>query len=174
MRYADVTYPLSVEQIQEYLPHRAPFLLIDRVLGIKLNADPENKVGIEVRTRKNITFNEPHMVGHFPGRALNPGVLILESMAQTASMTLYPYFKDHLEIVRRSFQCILAGINGSRFRRPVVPGDCMELKSVVTKVKSSIWVFECEASVDGQKAAEAEIMANLILGEEARSALGWK
>ncbi|HTL12785.1 MAG TPA: 3-hydroxyacyl-ACP dehydratase FabZ, partial [Bdellovibrionota bacterium] len=160
------TYPFGVEEIQRYLPHRSPFLLIDRVLGIQAPADPTVRVGIEVRTRKNASFNEPHMVGHFPQRSLTPGVLILETMAQTASMSLYPYVWNRIEAFRKSFQCILAGADSVRFRRPVVPGDTMEIKTVVSKVKGSLWIFDCEATVDGQRAAEAEILANLVLDGE--------
>ncbi|MCC7440350.1 MAG: 3-hydroxyacyl-ACP dehydratase FabZ [Bdellovibrionales bacterium] len=166
-------YPLGVERIQEYLPHRAPFLLIDRVISIQAPSDPSVKVGIEVRARKNATFNEPHMPGHFPQRALTPGVLILETMAQTASMTLYPYVWRNLDVFRRSFLCIFAGANDLRFRKPVIPGDTMEIRSVVSKVKGSLWVFGCEVQVDGQRVAEAEILANLLLNDEAKALIGW-
>ncbi len=163
-------YRLNIERIQEYLPHRPPFLLIDRILEIEPkgtlgDVSAEGKVGTRVVSLKNVSFNEAYFQGHFPGFAILPGVLILESMAQTASFSLYPHMRDQLEKYRGKFQCILVGVEGARFRRPVVPGDSLRIESVVTKTRGRLWAFQCVATVDGQKAAEAEILANLILDE---------
>ncbi len=165
-------YRLNIERIQEYLPHRAPFLLLDRILEIhpvgKLNDLTEDgKIGTRVVSLKNVSFNEPHFQGHFPGFAIMPGVLILETMAQTASFSLYPYLQGQLDRFRGKFQCILVGVESARFRRPVVPGDTLKIETVVTKSRRQLWGFQCTATVDGQKAAEAEILANLILDEKA-------
>ena len=165
--------PFGIEEVKRFLPHRSPFLLIDRVLEVEMNADPRERVGIRVTARKNATFNEPFMSGHFPLRALTPGVLILESMAQTTIFSLYPFLKDHLDQLPGNFECVLSGVNNARFRRPVVPGDTMHITSRVTKCKSSLWVFECVAEVDGQKVAEAELLANALLSERIKSLVQW-
>lgn len=162
-------YRLGIDQIQKFLPHRAPFLLIDRVLEIHPKGDlgdlsSDSKVGVKVVAIKNATFNEAHFQGHFPGFAIMPGVLILESMAQAASMSLYPYLKDKIG-GEQEFSCILVGIDGVRFRKPVVPGDQLRIETTVTKGRAKIWGFHCEATVDGQKVAEADLLANLVLGK---------
>jgi 3-hydroxyacyl-[acyl-carrier-protein] dehydratase len=164
-------YRLSVDQIQKYLPHRAPFLLVDRVLEIHPTGDltdlsPNNKVGTRVVALKNVSFNEPYFQGHFPGFAIMPGVLLIEIMAQAASFSLYPYFANQaggkIEHMARNFQCILVGVDSARFRRPVVPGDTLRIETTVTKCRGRLWAFQCVISVDGQRVAEADIMANLI------------
>jgi 3-hydroxyacyl-[acyl-carrier-protein] dehydratase len=165
--------PIGIEEIKAFLPHRAPFLLIDRVMDVRINQDPKNRIGIKVVARKNATYNEPFMAGHFPLRALTPGVLILESMAQTTIFSLYPYFKDIVDELPGNFETILSGVNNVRFRRPVVPGDTMHLTSTVTKCKSSIWVFDCTAEVDGVKVAEAELMASLVLSDKLKQRVQW-
>lgn len=166
---SETKHQLDVNQIQKFLPHRAPFLLVDRILGIEptgtLGGDymgSSDKVGTRVVARKNVSFNEPHMAGHFPGFAIMPGVLITECMAQTASFAVYPYMAHDLENLARQFSCILVAIDGARFRRPVVPGDTMTIEAVVTKCRGKLWVFDCKATVDGELAAEASIMANLV------------
>jgi 3-hydroxyacyl-[acyl-carrier-protein] dehydratase len=127
-------------------------------------------VGTKVVALKNVSFNEAYFQGHFPGFAIVPGVLIMESMAQTASFSLYPHMRSELEKYRGKFQCILVGVEGARFRRPVVPGDTLRIESVVTKTRGRLWAFQCVATVDGQKAAEAEILANLVLDDSLKQA----
>jgi 3-hydroxyacyl-[acyl-carrier-protein] dehydratase len=163
-------YRLGIEQIMQFLPHRAPFLLIDRVLEVHPAGDlndisPNGKIGTRVVAQKNVSYNEPHFQGHFPSFAIMPGVLVIESMAQAASFSLYPYMVNHVAGVgqlSRNFQCILVGVDSARFRRPVVPGDTLRIETVVKKCRGRLWAFECSATVDGQRVAEAEIMANLI------------
>jgi 3-hydroxyacyl-[acyl-carrier-protein] dehydratase len=171
MTAAENPYLLNVDQIQKYLPHRAPFLLVDRVLEIHPTGDlsdlgPGNKVGTRVSALKNLSFNEPFFQGHFPGFAIMPGVLLIETMAQTASFSLYPYFLHNSggDIARlaRSFQCILVGVDSARFRRPAVPGDTLRVETTVTKCRGKLWGFQCTISVDGQRVADADIMANLV------------
>jgi len=160
-------YCLNMNQMQKFLPHRAPFLLVDRVLEIHPVGDlelppPVAQVGTKVVAIKNVSYNEPFFQGHFPDYAIMPGVLILESMAQTASFSVYPsLMRDGGRFVR-DFQCILIGVDGARFRKPVVPGDTLRIETEVVKCRGRLWAFQCSASVDGQKVAEAEIMANLL------------
>jgi len=164
-------YQLTVEQIQKYLPHRPPFLMLDRVLEIEPKGDlkcltPATAVGIRVVAEKLVTINEPYFLGHFPGKPIMPGVLVVEAMAQAASMTLYPYVSDQLTRFADDFHVLLLGTDGVRFRKAVVPGDVLRLETVVTRCRAKIWVFQCEALVDGQKVAEAEIMANMVVSDE--------
>jgi len=165
-------YFLNIEQVKRYLPHRQPFLLVDRVLEVhptgdvkKTNFD-QTQVGTRVVAIKNISYNEPCFQGHFPSFSIFPGVLVIEAMAQTASFSLYPYMESDIDRISRDFQCILVGVDGARFRRPIVPGDTLRIESVVKKCRGKLWAFQVTATVDGQRVAEAEIMANLILKEE--------
>jgi 3-hydroxyacyl-[acyl-carrier-protein] dehydratase len=161
-------FQLNINQIQQFLPHRSPFLLIDRILDIQPlgNQDeppPSAGLGTRVVALKNVTFNEPYFQGHFPTFSIVPGVLLLETMAQAASFSVYPSFIKHKDrLTSRDFQCILVGIDKARFRKPVVPGDTMKIETEVVKSRSMLWGFQCVISVEGQKVAEAEILANLI------------
>jgi 3-hydroxyacyl-[acyl-carrier-protein] dehydratase len=141
---------LDVVQIQELLPHRPPFLLVDRVM--------EFEHGKRLVAWKGVTMNEPFFPGHFPGRPVMPGVLILEALAQAAGllamMSLGPEEKGKLTY--------LMGIDGARFRKPVVPGDRLELQVEVSKQKGPVWKMNGKAVVDGQECAGAEFMAMLI------------
>lgn len=162
-------YQLSIDQIRKYLPHRQPFLLVDRILEILPTGDVndqtfnQTKIGTKVVGLKNVSYNEPQFQGHFPTFSILPGVMIIESMAQVASFSLYPFMEKDLDRVARDFQCILVGVDGARFRKPVVPGDSLRIQTVVTKCRGRLWVFQCEATVAGEKVAEAEILANLML-----------
>ncbi len=130
------------------LPHRYPLLLIDRIVDI--NGD-ESATGI-----KNVTFNEPHFQGHFPGQPVMPGVLIVEAMAQTAgAISLRAAASDKPSLV------YFLTIDGAKFRKPVVPGDRLEIKVRKIKKRGNIVRFACEAFVEGAMVAEAEIAAML-------------
>jgi 3-hydroxyacyl-[acyl-carrier-protein] dehydratase len=160
-------YPLNINQIQQFLPHRAPFLLVDRILEIHPVGNPDLPppaagIGTRVVGLKNVSFNEPYFQGHFPGYAILPGVLVIETMAQVASFSVYPSMIQDLARLSRDFQCILVGVDGARFRRPVHPGDTLRIETVVSKCRGKLWAFQCTATVDGQKVAEAEILANLV------------
>ncbi|MFH0793910.1 MAG: 3-hydroxyacyl-ACP dehydratase FabZ [bacterium] len=137
------TPPLNQQQIMELLPHRYPFLLVDRVLEIE---GDKRIVGI-----KNVTANEPHFTGHFPGNPIMPGVLLLEAMAQLGAILvlLKPEFKGRL--------VYLTGIDNAKIRRPVVPGDTLRMEVEVTAMRSVMGKTKAIATVDGQTAAEAEI-----------------
>jgi 3-hydroxyacyl-[acyl-carrier-protein] dehydratase len=137
---------LDIMQVMKLLPHRYPFLLIDRI--IEVDAD-NSAIGI-----KNVTINEPHFQGHFPGQPVMPGVLIVEAMAQTAGAICI----RSQETETPSLVYFMT-IDNAKFRRPVVPGDRLEIHVKKLKKRGSIWRFACEAMVDGHKAAEAEISA---------------
>ena len=139
---------LDILGILKLLPHRYPFLLIDRIVDI----DGDNSAtGI-----KNVTFNEPHFQGHFPGQPVMPGVLIVEAMAQVAgAISLKAAAGDAPSLV------YFLTIDGAKFRKPVVPGDRLEIKVKKIKKRGNIVRFACEAFVEGAMAAEAEIAAML-------------
>lgn len=160
-------FRLNIDQIRKFLPHRPPFLLVDRVLEIHPVGDlgappPVADVGTRVVALKNVSFNEPCFQGHFPEYSILPGVMIIETMAQAASFSVYPNMMKHLDHLSDNFQCILVGVEGARFRKPVVPGDTLRIETEVTKRRGNLWVFQCTALVEGQKVAEADILANLL------------
>ncbi len=141
----------DIHDIQRRIPHRYPFLLVDRVEEIRLG---ESAVGI-----KSVTFNEPHFQGHFPGAPVMPGVAIVEAMAQTAAVLV----SHTLELRDRDVLIYFMGIDKARFRRQVVPGDRLELHVRALRRGTRIWRFAGQAMVDGQLAAEAEFSAMLDL-----------
>ena len=138
---------MDIQQIMQHLPHRYPFLLIDRVTEFKAG---ESLVGY-----KNVTYNEPFFLGHFPQRPVMPGVLILEAMAQATGLLA---FRTVERGAKRESLYFLVGIDKARFKKPVEPGDQLVLRAQLLRAKRGIWVFACEASVDGKVVATAEIM----------------
>ncbi len=138
---------MQIEEIMEYLPHRYPFLLVDRVLEVEKG---ESIVGL-----KNISFNEQFFQGHFPPRPIMPGVLILEAMAQLSGIL---GFVTNDRKPSDGLIHYLAGCNKVRFKRPVVPGDQLRLESKLLADKHNIWKFECRALVGKELACAAEIM----------------
>jgi 3-hydroxyacyl-[acyl-carrier-protein] dehydratase len=120
----------------------------------------EDKVGTKVVAIKNISYSEPVFQGHFPDFSIFPGVMIVEAMAQASSFSVYPHLKAN---PAQKFQTILVGVDQARFRRPVIPGDTLRIETEAVKCRGRLWVFHCQASVDGSRAAEAQIMANLVL-----------
>jgi 3-hydroxyacyl-[acyl-carrier-protein] dehydratase len=165
-------YQLNIDQIRRFLPHRSPFLLVDRILEIEPKGDlgdltaGAHKIGSKVVGLKNVSYNEPVFQGHFPDFSIFPGVMIIEAMAQVSSFSLYPYMERDIDRLAREFQCILVGVDSARFRKPVIPGDTMRIETVVNKCRGRLWGFECVATVDGARVAEAEILANLVLKSE--------
>ena len=136
----------DVMRLMRLLPHRYPFLLVDRIINI----DQDNSaVGI-----KNVSVNEPHFQGHFPEQPVMPGVLIVEAMAQTAGAICLLSTGGNMPSL-----VYFLTIDNAKFRKPVVPGDQLELHVKKLKKRGSIWRFQCEALVDGAKVAEAEISA---------------
>jgi len=147
---------LDINEIRDILPHRYPFLLVDRIIEM----DPERIVGI-----KNVTANEPFFQGHFPDFPVMPGVLIVEAMAQTAGVLVLKSIGDrHQKLV------LLVAIENARFRRPVVPGDALRMEMKVIKRKASVAKMAGVATVDGQVVAEAEVMCKLADKEEKQAA----
>jgi 3-hydroxyacyl-[acyl-carrier-protein] dehydratase len=147
----------SALDILNLLPHRFPFLLVDRVDEIYKPAGP-SRVGRKIKAVKNVTFNEPFFPGHFPHRPVMPGVLQIEAMAQCAALAVAELGGVKLDVA-------IAGVNDARFRRPVVPGDTLVLEAEVIKDRSGILVVKCSASVNGHIACEAEIIAKVFLLE---------
>ena len=138
---------MDIQQIMQHLPHRYPFLLIDRVTEFKAG---ESLVGY-----KNVTYNEPFFLGHFPQRPVMPGVLILEAMAQATGLLA---FRTVERGAKRESLYFLVGIDKARFKKPVEQGDQLILSAQLLRAKRGIWVFACEASVDEKVVATAEIM----------------
>ena len=138
---------MDIHKIRSLLPHRYPFLLVDRVL--------ECVPGERLVAIKNVTINEPFFPGHFPMRPVMPGVLVLEALAQATGLLAMESQPDLREDGALYY---LVGIDGARFKRPVEPGDQLFLKAEILKRKREIWVFATEATVDGKLVASAEIM----------------
>jgi 3-hydroxyacyl-[acyl-carrier-protein] dehydratase len=141
---------MDVLEIQRLLPHRFPFLLVDRVV--------ELRPGERLVAYKNVSIGEPFFQGHFPGHPVMPGVLVLEALAQASAILCYSStgFDPAKKVT------YLMAIDGARFRRPVVPGDRLQLEVTVLRLKSSVVKSRGVATVDGQVAAEAEFMATVV------------
>ncbi len=148
---------VDILKIMELLPHRYPFLLVDRI--VEIDGD-RRAVGI-----KNVTMNEPHFQGHFPKAPVMPGVLIIEGMAQTAGAICTLAQKSGTPAL-----VYFMTIDGAKFRKPVVPGDRIEYHVEQTKKRGNIWKFDCVAKVDGSKVAEASVSAMLVPKDETSTA----
>lgn len=142
----------DILELMKLLPHRYPFLLVDRI--IEIDAD-NSAIGI-----KNVTANEPHFMGHFPGQPIMPGVLLIEGMAQTAGAICARTQAAGAKLV------YFMTIDNARFRKPVTPGDRVEYHVTKLKQRGNIWKFHCDAKVDGQLVAEADIGAMLHSKED--------
>ena len=142
---------LDILQIQAFLPHRYPFLLVDKVI--------ECEPGIRLLGVKNVTYNEPFFQGHFPQKPIMPGVLILEALAQATGLLASETAGDELE----GMIYYLVGIDKAKFKRPVVPGDQLMLEARFVKSKRNIWAFECRAEVDGDFVASANIRCAAVV-----------
>ena len=138
---------MNVEQIRNYLPHRYPFLLVDRVL--------EYEVGKSLTAIKNVTVNEPWVNGHFPHQPIMPGVLIIEALAQATGLL---GFRTMGEEPQTDTLYLLVAVDKARFKQAVVPGDQLVMKVELVKRKGIMWVFTAEARVDGKLAVSAELM----------------
>ena len=144
------TTTLDIHQILKKIPHRYPILLIDRVL--------ELDKGKRIRALKNVSINEPHFLGHFPHRPVMPGVLMLEAMAQAATVLTLVSLDTELD---DNTVCYFAGIDGARFKRPVEPGDQLTLDVTLDRAKAGIFKYTGKAYVGEEIAAEAELMCTM-------------
>ena len=143
---------IDVQRIMEMIPHRHPFLMIDKVIDAVAN---ERATGI-----KNVSINEQYFQGHFPTRPVMPGVLIIEAMAQTAAVLVV----HTLGRASEGKLVYFMSVDSARFRRPVVPGDCLRVHVTKQRHRGNVWKFEGRAKVDGQLAAEA-VFAAMILDD---------
>lgn len=143
---------LTIKDIQKIMPHRYPFLLVDRILELE---PMKRAVGL-----KNVTINEPFFQGHFPGQPIMPGVLVVEAMAQVGGVAMLcsEEFRGHL--------ALFAGIDRAKFRRPVVPGDQLLMTVTVLKIRGTMGKVWAEARVDGQVVAEGELLFALSSAPE--------
>lgn len=147
---------MDIGQVLEYLPHRYPFLLIDAV--------KELESGKRIVALKNVTINEPCFQGHFPGRPIFPGVLILEAMAQAAGILI---FKTAGQKPDENSVYYYAGIDKARFKKPVLPGDRMEVEVIIERSVRNVWKLQCVARVEGIVVCEASIMCTVRTSPEA-------
>ncbi len=145
-----MTDAMDIGEVLEHLPHRYPFLLVDRIKTVEL--------GKRIVALKNVTINEPFFQGHFPGRPIMPGVLILEAMAQAAGILV---FRTQGNKPDQDSVYYLAGIDKARFKRPVVPGDQLELEVSIQRSLRGVWKFECKARVEGAIVCEAEMLCSV-------------
>ncbi|TLS67270.1 3-hydroxyacyl-ACP dehydratase FabZ [Mariprofundus erugo] len=140
---------LNIDDIMQHLPHRYPFLLIDRVLGFEKEKS--------IRALKNVSINEPQFMGHFPEHPVMPGVLLVEAMAQAGGMLAFQSVDDD-----REYLVYFTGIDGVRFRRPVRPGDQVIFELTCLRRRGFMWKLKGEAFVDGKLVCEGTLSATLV------------
>ncbi|MCY7315207.1 MAG: 3-hydroxyacyl-ACP dehydratase FabZ [Rubrivivax sp.] len=141
---------LDIQHILRKLPHRYPFLLVDRVL--------ELEKGVRIKALKNISINEPFFPGHFPARPVMPGVLMLEALAQAAALLSFESLDSDPD---ENMVVYFAGIDNARFKRPVGPGDQLILEATIDRQRSGIYRYKTRATVDGAVAVEADLMCTM-------------
>lgn len=141
---------MDIHAILKQLPHRYPFLLVDRVVELESNK--------RIRAIKNVTFNEPFFQGHFPGRPVMPGVLMLEALAQAAGLLAFDAMG---QVPDENNIYYFVGIDSARFKRPVEPGDQLILEASIDRVRGGIWKFKGVARVSDEVACEAELMCTM-------------
>ena len=141
---------VNIERIMEMIPHRYPFLMIDKIIHMELG---ESAIGV-----KNVSINEQHFIGHFPGKPVMPGVLIIEAMAQTSAVLVVSTLGKEAEGKLVYFM----SIEEAKFRKPVVPGDALHIRVDKQQSRRNVWKFACVATVDGVKVADAVICAMIV------------
>ncbi len=141
---------VAIERIMEMIPHRYPFLMIDKVIEM---VPGEYAVGV-----KNVSINEHHFQGHFPGKPVMPGVLIIEAMAQTSAVLVV----ETLGKASEGKLVYFMSIDEARFRKPVVPGDALHIRVEKQQSRKNVWKFACTATVDGARVADAVICAMIL------------
>ena len=141
---------MNISEVKNFLPHRYPFLLIDRVISFES--------GKNLTAIKNVSFNEPQFTGHFPDQPIMPGVLIIEAMAQTAALLAF----KSLDITKPEDHVVyFVGIDQARFKKPVVPGDQLIITAEIVRNLKGIWKFAVKAEVDGKLVSEAVLMCTM-------------
>lgn len=159
--------PFDHFQVRNYLPHRFPFLFVDRILEMQVPMGEGGKlqqVGTRIVGLKNATINEPYFTGHFPEFPITPGVVIIETMAQVCSFGVLPWVQvDEKLHIQSHFDLRLAGVDATRFRRPFLPGDSLIVTAECIKHRGPIWAFRCKGEVEGQLVVESEVMASVTL-----------
>jgi 3-hydroxyacyl-[acyl-carrier-protein] dehydratase len=153
----DYEFPIHATEIEKILPHRYPFLLVDRWVEAE-GGSMENRAGRKMKAFKNLTVNEPFFQGHFPDRPIMPGVLSLEALAQASALCAYVPLGDE-----KNYEFYIVSADKVKYRRPIVPGDRLDLEVEVVKDRKTMIVFDCKAFVDGELATEAQIMANVVV-----------
>ena len=143
---------MNIQEIQKFLPHRYPFLLVDKVV--------ECEPGVRLLAVKNVTYNEPCFQGHFPHVAIFPGVLIMEALAQATGLLASESAPD---VLGKGMTYYLVGLDKARFKKPVVPGDQLMLEAKFLRSKRNIWSFDCRAEVDGEFVAGAAIKCAAVV-----------
>ncbi len=143
---------MSFEDILKILPHRYPFLLVDRVLEVRQGTGPNSRVGRKVRVIKNVTINEPYFVGHFPHNPVMPGVLQIEAIAQAGALACFRSSDPPMDVA-------IANVKDAKFRKPIVPGDQLEIHAEVVKDRGQMILIRGEVFVEAQLCAEAELLA---------------
>jgi 3-hydroxyacyl-[acyl-carrier-protein] dehydratase len=142
----------GIKEVMAFMPHRYPFLFIDRILEVHEGPKPPSRQGRKAVAIKNVTINEQFFSGHFPDRPVMPGVLLIEAMAQAGCVAFHRDSDPDIDVA-------IASIRDARIRRPVVPGDTLRLTAEIVKDRGQMIVIQCKAHVDGQLVAEAEILA---------------
>ena len=148
----DLLENIDVERIKTILPHRYPFLLVDRVLEIE--------PGKKIQALKNVTVNEPFFQGHFPSKSIMPGVLIVEAFAQVAALLGSASVDE--DLIKEDSLFYLVGVDNARFRKPVVPGDQLIINVDFIVEKRNIWKYKASALVDAKRVAEAELLTTVM------------
>ncbi len=146
----------QVLDVTAILPHRFPFIFIDKIIEVTEGPTPPSRVGRKAICTKNVSWNEDFFNGHFPGRPVMPGVLVIEAMAQAGCVAFSRNTDPKIDVA-------IASIRDARFRRPVVPGDVLRITAEIVRDRGQMLVIKCEAHVDNQLVAEAEILAAITL-----------
>lgn len=146
----------TCREILNILPHRFPFLLVDKVVSWERGPNEGNRTGQKIVAIKNVTFNEPFFPGHFPELPIMPGVLQIEALAQAACLAYYRRGDPPMDF-------FIASVNNAKFRKPVTPGDVLELHATIERDRGQMQIIKVEGRVDGQMVVEADLMAKVTL-----------